>query len=314
MERPLSLLEAVPFLRAYTGETSATFVVKAGGELLERPQWRDGVARDLAVLRRLGVRVVLVHGGGPQLDAVTERLGLRTERVAGRRITSPDLIAAAVREWRGACSLEWVGALQGQGESAVGLSGVDAKLVVARRRAPVAITDDDGSRQIVDFGEVGDVQAVNVNTLSGLLDLGLIPVVTPLAAGDDGAVLNVNADTVAAEIAVALGAEKLVLLTRAPGIQSDVSDPTSVLHWADLATLDRLDAAGALKGGMRPKVAAVRRALAGGVPKVHVVDGRRAGALLEEVFTTEGCGTLVTAEGGQDPWAGAGVFRGDDGA
>lgn len=310
MERPLSLLEAVPFLRAFTG---TTFVVKAGGELLERPNWRDGVARDLGVLHRLGVRVVLVHGGGPQLDAITERMGLNAERVAGRRITSPELIEAAVREWRGACAMAWVQALQAQGEGALAISGVDGRLVEARRRPPAVVTDDDGARRTVDFGQVGDVVAIKAELLRGILDLGLIPVVTPLAAGGDNEILNVNADTVAAEIAASLGAVKLVLLTRAAGIQQDVADPNSVLHWADLATLDRLERDGALKGGMRPKVAAVRKALAAGVPKVHVVDGRRAGALLEEVFTTDGCGTLVTAEGGPNAWAGVGMFRPEGG-
>jgi acetylglutamate kinase len=311
MERPLSLLEAVPFLRAYS--SGAVFVVKAGGELLERPVWRDAIARDLGVLHRLGVNVVLIHGGGPQLDAVTERMDLPIERVGGRRITSPMLIEAAVREWRGACNLAWVIALQEQGERAMGVSGVDGGLVKARRRPPVVVEDDDGSRQTVDYGQVGDIISVDGELIRGMLDLGVIPVITPLAKGSAGEVLNVNADTVAAEVAIALDADKLVLLTRAPGIQSDVDDVTSVLHWADLAALDRLDAAGALTGGMRPKVAAVRKALNGGVPKVHVVDGRRAGSLLEEVFTTEGSGTLIVNEGGPDAWAGAGVFRSQDG-
>lgn len=311
MERPLSLLEAVPFLRAYS--SGAVFVVKAGGELLDRPVWRDAIARDLGVLHRLGVHVVLVHGGGPQLDAVTERLDLPVERVAGRRITSPDLIEAAVREWRGACSLAWVTALQEQGERALGLSGVDGGLVQARRRPAAVVTEDDGSRHMVDYGQVGDITRVDAELLRGLLHLGVIPVITPLAKGANGEVLNVNADTVAAQIAIALGADKLVLLTRAAGIQTDVDDETTVLHWADLATLDRLDAEGALTGGMRPKVSAVRAALVGGVPKVHVVDGRRAGSLLEEVFTTEGCGTLIVNEGGPEAWAGAGIFRSQDG-
>jgi acetylglutamate kinase len=310
VERPLSLLEAVPFLREYKG---ARFVVKAGGELLERPGWRDGIARDLAVLHRLGVQVVFVHGGGPQLDAATEKAGLAPERVAGRRITSPELVDLAIREWRGACSMAWVSALQAEGEQALGVSGVDGKLLVAKRRPPAYVQDDDGARKTVDYGAVGDVTDVREELLTGLLGLGVVPVVTPLAVSPDGQVLNVNADTVAAEIAIALGAAKLILLTRAPGIQQDVSDPASVLHWADLASLDRLEQQGAIKGGMRPKVAAIRRALAGGVARVHVVDGRRGGSLLEEVFTNEGCGTLVTAEGGPRAWESAGAFRGGDG-
>jgi len=293
MERVISLLDAIPYLRAYAGQR---FVVKASGELLQDAAWREGIARDLATLHRLGIGTVLVHGGGPQLDQALAREGLQTERVAGRRITSEQALQAAIREWRGACSAEWVSALARQGETAVGLSGADGELVRAVRRPPAVLTDDEGERVQVDFGLVGDVIEVNPDVLEASLALPAIPVVSPLALGQAGQLLNVNADTVAAEIAGALGAAKLVLLTRAPGILSDPTDASSVLHWADLARLDQLAVSGALTGGMRPKVAAIRRALDAGVPRVHVVDGRQAGALLEEVFTTEGRGTLVVRE------------------
>lgn len=303
MERLISLLDAIPYLRAYAGQR---FVVKASGELLQDAAWRDGIARDLAVMHRLGIGTVLVHGGGPQLDAALARAGTRSERVAGRRITSQAALDAAVREWRGACNSAWVTAISRQGERAVGLSGADGGLVQAVRRPPAVLTDDDGERVQVDFGRVGDVTQVQPDVLEATLGLPAVPVVSPLALGDDGDLLNVNADTVAAEIATALGAAKLILLTRAPGILSDPEDPDSVLHWADLARLDELARDGALSGGMRPKVAAIRTALDGGVPRVHVVDGRRGGALLEEVFTTEGSGTLVVPEAEEapaEPWA-----------
>lgn len=291
MERVIGLLEAVPWLRAYAG---ATFVVKAGGELFDEPRWRDGVARDVAVLHRLGVSVVLVHGGGPQLDRAAEAAGLVTERVAGRRITSPELVALAVAEWRGRLSAGWVQALQRQGETAVGLAGYEAGLVTAAKRPPALVADDDGERRPVDYGHVGDVTEIRPALLRAVLATGAVPVVTPLAGGPDGLVLNVNADTVAAELAVALGAAKIVLLTRAPGILRDPADPSSVLPQTSLAELAALEKEGVLTGGMRPKVAAIRRALEGGVERAHVVDGRRPGALLEEVFTTEGSGTLVS--------------------
>lgn len=298
MERMIELLDAIPYLRAYSGQT---FVVKAGGELLQDPKSREAVARDLGVLHRLGVDVVLVHGGGPQLDAALDAAGQPVERVAGRRITSDAALQTAIREWRGACSADWVSALARQGERAVGLSGADGGLVRAVRRPPAVVTDDSGDRVTVDFGCVGDVTEVRAEVLRALLAIPTIPVVSPLALGDGGAMLNVNADTVAAEIAVSLGAAKLVLLTQAPGILRDATDPSSVLHWADLAQLDALEASGALRGGMRPKKAAIARALQGGVPRVHVVDGRRSGALLEEVFTTEGSGTLVVLQAQEAP-------------
>jgi len=275
--------------------------VKLGGELLVDNESRERVARDIAVLHRLRVGVVAVHGGGPQLDALTERLGLSVERVAGRRVTSPDVLEAAKMMFRGKLSLDLVSALIRQGEQAVGLSGVDGRLVRAARRPEALVTDDDGEKISVDFGEVGDVGGVDCTVLRSVLAAGSIPVISPLGADDEGRVLNVNADTVAAEIAIAMGAAKLVLLTRSAGILRDADDPDSLLHWTDLAELDALSRRGAFSGGMRPKFAAITRAIGGGVPRVHVIDGRRDGALLEEVFTTDGCGTLVVEQADEAP-------------
>ena len=294
----ISLLDAVPYLRAYSGQI---FVVKAGGELLSEPRWRDGIARDLAVLHRMGIRVVFVHGGGPQLDTAADRNGLGNRRVAGRRVTSAPLLQEAIREWRGLLSTEMVSALLTNGEEAVGLSGVDAGMLKANRRPPAMMTDDSGERVSVDYGEVGDIKEVSTRSLQAVFDIPAIPVVSPLAVTDYGEVLNVNADTVAAEIAIALGAAKLIVLTRAPGILADLEKPESVLHWTDLEELGRLESEGALLGGMRPKVAAIRRAIEGGVARAHVVDGREKGALLEEVFTTDGSGTLVVQRATEAP-------------
>jgi acetylglutamate kinase len=293
MERSIELIDAVPYLRAYAEQC---FVVKVGGELLADPEIRAKIARDIAVLHRLRIRVVVLHGGGPQLDAMTSRLGLAVERVAGRRITSPEVLEAAKMVFRGKLSLDFVSSLIAQGERAVGLSGADGGLVEAQRRPEALVTDDDGKRISVDFGEVGDVTEVDVGLLRSVLDSGSIPVISPLGADTEGRILNVNADTMAAEIAAAIGATKLVLLTQTPGILRDLDDPESLLHWTDVAELDALAQSGAFSGGMRPKVTAVKRALDGGVPRVHIIDGRRDGALLEEVFTTDGCGTLVVPE------------------
>jgi len=294
----IQLLDAIPYLRAYAGQT---FVVKVGGELLQQPAWRERVARDLAVLHRLGIDTVLVHGGGPQLDVALDDRKIPVQRVAGRRITDQATLHIAIQEWRGTCSAEWVSALARQGEAAVGISGADGGLVRAIKRPPAVVVDDDGERVTVDYGLVGDICEVRADVIHAILRVPALPVVSPLAIADDGQLLNVNADTVAAEVAVALGAAKLILLTQAPGILEDVHDPTSVLHWADLAELTRLERSGALSGGMRPKVTAIRRAIEGGVPRVHVVDGRRRGALLEEVFTTEGSGTLIVAQADEAP-------------
>jgi acetylglutamate kinase len=298
MERTLSLLDAVPYLRAYSGQT---FVVKLGGDLIADRAALDTIARDLAVLHRLRIAVVVVHGGGPQLDAVLKRLSLPIERVAGRRITTLPVLDVAKMVFRGQLSLEVVSAIARAGERAVGLSGADGALVLAQRRAPQDVKDDDGITRRVDWGEVGDIVAVQPSILRAVLSDGAIPIVGPLAADTDGNVLNVNADTIAARIAVALSAAKLVLLTQVPGVLEDKANPSSLLHWTDLEELAELEAKGAIQGGMRPKVAAVRSALQGGVPRVHIIDGRRDGALLEEVFTTDGCGTLVVQEADEAP-------------
>ncbi len=298
MERTIPLLSAVPYLRAYTGQV---FVVKLGGDLLADPQAMQRIARDVAVLFRLRIGVVVVHGGGPQLDVVSEKLGLPVVRVAGRRITTPAVLDAAKMVFRGRINLDLVSALLSQGEKALGLCGADGRLVVAKRRKPSLIRDDQGNDVMVDWGEVGDVDVVDPSVLVALLGSGTIPVVGPLAADTTGAVLNVNADTMAAEIAVSMRAAKLILLTGVPGILENLADSHSLLHWTDLEELRDLEARGAFSGGMRPKVAAVRRAVEGGVPRVHVIDGRRDGALLEEVFTTDGCGTLVVRESQDEP-------------
>ena len=298
MDRVIGLLDAMPYLRAYSGQT---FVVKVGGELLKNTRWRDGIATELAVLHRLGIKVLLVHGGGPQLDDAARAAGVESQSVGGRRITTPELLDLAIAEWRGRLSTAFVTALHLAGERAIGLSGLDGGLLRAVRRPPRIVTDDAGERRTVDYGLVGDLREVRVDVLHALLAIPVIPVVTPLALGEHGETLNVNADTVAAEIAVALKAAKLVLLTRAPGILENPDDPASVLHWTDLPELQQLLEQGRLTGGMRPKLDGIRRALQGGVPRVHVVDGQEPQALLVEVLTTEGSGTLVVEEADDMP-------------
>jgi acetylglutamate kinase len=298
MERTIPLLSAVPYLRAYAGQV---FVVKLGGDLLADAAALRRIARDVAVLFRLRIGVVVVHGGGPQLDEVSQRLGLPVERVAGRRVTTPAVLDAAKMVFRGRINLDLVSALLQEGEKALGICGADGRVVQARRREASLVRDDAGREVAVDWGEVGDVTGVDPAVLQAVLGSGTIPVVGPLAADADGAILNVNADTMAAEIAISLRAAKLIVLTGVPGVLENVADPHSLLHWTDLEELTELEAKGAFSGGMRPKVAAIRRAIEGGVPRVHVIDGRRDGAVLEEVFTTDGCGTLVVRESDDAP-------------
>ena len=296
MARAISLIEAVPYLRAYANQI---FVVKVGGELMEDTELLNYMARDIAILHRLQIKVVVVHGGGPQLDRLTKQLGNEVTRVAGRRVTSPEVLDAAKMVFRGQLSLELVAALTKNGERAVGLCGADGVLVRARKRPTVPVTDDSGVTVDVDYGEVGDVTGVDPEVVHSILSAGAIPVVSPLASDETGRILNVNADTMAAEIAIAVNASKCLLCTNVPGVLTDVKDATSLLHYTDLQELAELNERGVFSEGMRPKVAAIARAIEGGVPRVHIVQSSRVGAIIEEVFTTDGCGTLVVKAKGE---------------
>jgi len=286
------LKEALDYTRLYRDQT---FVVKLGGEVLADPKVLANVAIQVALLESLSIRVVLVHGGGPQASELSRRMGFEPEIVAGRRVTSPQALEVCKMVYAGQLNVDVLAALRGQSVRAVGLSGIDAGLVTARRRPPVTVRDDGGAERVVSFGEVGDIEGVDTALLDLLLPQGYVPVVASLAADRDGNVLNVNADTVAEALASAVKAKKLIFLTGAPGVLRDVTDPSSLVAFARPEDLESLLASGALLGGMRPKVEACLRAVAGGVRRTHIIDGRVADALLVEVFTGHGCGTMIVA-------------------
>jgi acetylglutamate kinase len=283
---------ALQYVRAYRDKT---FVVKLGGEVLEDAEALDHVAAQLALLSSLGIRVVVVHGGGPRATAVGRRMGIESRLVAGRRVTDAATLEIAVMVYGGAVNVEVLSALRRHHVQAVGVSGVDAELVTARRRPPVEVVDDAGSSSVVDFGHVGDIEAVDPRILVTLLDSRFVPVVASLAGDAQGNVYNVNADTVAEALAVALGAYKLVFLTGAPGVLRDVHDPSTLVSFADPDDLRALMASESLTGGMRPKVEACIRASTGGVARTHIIDGRAPDSILYEVFTGAGCGTMIVA-------------------
>lgn len=283
---------ALQYVRAYRDRT---FVLKAGGAVLVDSDALDGVAAQVGLLASLGIRVVLVHGGGPQASALARRLGLEPRFVAGRRVTDEAMLEVVKMTYAGLVSVEVLGALRAHHVQAVGLSGVDADLVTVRRRPPVAVRDGDGRASSVDFGLVGDVVAVDPCVLRTLLDARFVPVVASLAADTEGRVHNVNADTIAEELAVALGALKLIFLTAAPGVLRDRRDPASLVSFAAPEDLLALVDSGAIADGMRPKIEACIRAVTRGVERTHIVDGRAPDAILQEVFTGAGCGTMIVA-------------------
>jgi acetylglutamate kinase len=284
-----ALRSAAPYIRMYKGKT---FVVKVGGGVFADPRATRVLVEQIAILHHFGVRVVLVHGGGPQLSELSAALGVPTRMVDGRRVTDQHAIDVTAMVLNGLINTRVLGMCRDLNIEAVGISGVDAGLVRAHKRPPVLSADG----ELVDFGFVGDIDAVDATVLRKLLDNGLMPVVSPLSADESGTLLNINADTVAAAIGAALQAEKLILCTGAPGILGSVDDPRSLISYTDLRGLKRLRDEGHIAAGMLPKAKAIEDAIRGGVRRVHVVSYQSAEGILGEVFTNEGTGTLIVAD------------------
>jgi acetylglutamate kinase len=283
-----ALKHAAPYIRMFKHKT---FVVKAGGEIfIDAESTRDFLGQ-ISILHDLGIRIVLVHGGGPQSTALATSLGVETEFVEGRRVTNEQSLEVATMVLNGQINTRILAACRDIDLPAVGISGVDAGLIRANKRPPVNIGGD--AENLVDYGFVGDIESVDADILRTQLASGLVPVISPLSADSDGTLLNINADTVAAALAGALDAEKLILVTSAPGILEDRTDPNSLISYIDLAGLAQLKANGSLAEGMLPKAAAIEAAIQGGVQRVHVISYKLSDSLLLEVFTNEGNGTLV---------------------
>jgi acetylglutamate kinase len=276
------LTEALPWLERFHG---TTVVVKYGGNAMVDDALKAAFAEDIVFLRHVGMKPVVVHGGGPQITSMLDRLGVPSEFRGGYRVTTPEAMDVVRMVLTGQVQREVVSLINAHGPFAVGMSGEDAHLFTAERRD--AIVDGEP----VDVGLVGDVVTVEPDFVQGLLADGLIPVVSSVARGVDGSTYNVNADTAAAALACALGAEKLVVLTDVEGLYRDWPSSDEVISQL---TADELEALlPTLSAGMIPKMEACLRAVRGGVPKAHVLDGRVAHALLLEVFTDEGVGTQV---------------------
>jgi acetylglutamate kinase len=285
-----ALRSAAPYIRMYKGKT---FVVKAGGGVFADAESTRSLVEQIGILHYFGVRVVLVHGGGPQLTELSAALGVPTQMVEGRRVTDQRSIEVTAMVLNGLINTRVLAMCRDLNIDAVGISGVDAGLVRAHKRPPVRLSAD---TEPVDFGYVGDIDAVDTTVLKKLLDNGLMPVVSPLSADESGTLLNINADTVAAALGAALGAEKLILCTGTPGILGYVTDPGSLISYTDLAGLKRLRDSGQIADGMLPKAKAIEDAIRGGVRRVHVVSYRSPEGILGEVFTNEGTGTLIVAD------------------
>ncbi len=282
LEKAATLVEALPWLTAFSGRT---IVVKYGGHAMTSPELQRAFAEDVVFLRHAGVRVVVVHGGGPQITEHLSRLGIVSEFRGGLRVTTPEAMQVVRMVLVGQVNPQVVGAVNAHGPYAVGLSGADAQLFTAERAS--ALVDGEP----VDIGRVGEVVEVRPQVLTALLDAGRVPVVASVATDAAGEVYNVNADTAAAALAVALGAEKLVVLTDVEGLYADWPASAEVIDELDTDALSSL--LPQLSAGMLPKMQACLRAVTGGVPRAHVLDGRVPHSLLLELVTDEGVGTMV---------------------
>ena len=276
------LLEALPYLQSFQGKT---LVIKYGGSAMEKADLKEQFARDVLLLRLIGIRPVIVHGGGPQIGALMKKLGKEPHFVGGMRVTDPETMELVEMVLVGKLNKEIVGLINVHGGRAVGLSGKDGNLLRARKRLHRM---PDGSS--VDIGLVGEVETVNADMIRLLEDNGLIPVIAPVGVGAQGESYNVNADLVAGEVAAALRAEKLIHLTDVRGINGEDGRLVSRLSKRDA---ERLIKANVIEGGMLPKVESALRALEGGAAKSHIIDGRIPHAVLLEVFTHEGIGTEI---------------------
>lgn len=281
-----ALKHAAPYIRLFKGKV---FVLKVGGEVFADAEQTNALMEQVGILHQVGIRVVLIHGGGPQSTELASALGLQTTFVEGRRVTDGDSLTVATMVLNGQINTRILATCRDLQIPAVGISGLDAGLIQAHRRPPV----EREGEEPVDYGFVGDIEAVNAEILQKQLDNGLMPVVSPLSCDASGTVLNINADTVAAAIAAELKAEKLILATGAAGILEDVDDPQSLISYIDRTALKKLQKQGKIADGMLPKAAAIDAAIGNGVSRVHVISYKFPDSLLLEVFTNEGTGTLV---------------------
>jgi acetylglutamate kinase len=285
LEKAGVLIEALPWLERFHG---ATVVIKYGGNAMINPELQRAFAADMVFLRYAGIKPVVVHGGGPQISRMLDRLGIVSEFRGGLRVTTPEAMEVVRMVLVGQVGRELVGLINQHGPFAVGLSGEDARLFTAERRR----TTVDG--EAVDLGQVGDVARVDTSAVDDLIAAGRIPVIATVAPDAAGVLHNVNADTAAAALAEALGARKLVVLTDVPGLYTNWPDTSSLTSSIDADALEKL--LPGLEAGMVPKMEACLRAVRGGVPAAHVVDGRVPHSTLLEVFTSEGVGTMVVPQ------------------
>ena len=284
-----TLTEALPYLQRYAGRT---FVVKYGGHAMGDPELARNFAEDVVLLKAVGINPVVVHGGGPQIDAMLKKLGVESRFVDGLRVTDQATADIAEMVLSGAINKELVGWIAAAGGTALGISGKDARLVTARKVTRTTMDPDSAIEQAIDLGFVGEPETIDPTIIHTAVAAGMIPVIAPIGAGVDGATYNINADTMAGAIAAALGAARLFLLTDVAGVLDKSGKLLTALTPADIAALK---ADGTIAGGMIPKLETCIHAVEAGCEAAVVLDGRVPHAMLLEIFTSQGAGTLIRA-------------------
>src|SRR4026209_209506 len=287
------LREALPYIQRFQGQT---FVVKLSGKATENHENLSSLAEELALLHQVGIRICVIHGGGKQLSELAKRMGIEQTIIEGRRVTDDATLEMAKMIFAGKINTDILAALRNRGIEAVGLSGVDRNIVHAERRPPKEVMNrETGKSSQVDFGHVGDVIEINSRLLTVLLDHGYLPVISSLGADDEGMVFNINADTIAAEIAVQLRTEKLILLSDVDGIYLKAGNPETKVSRVTAAEAGELISSGAASGGMIPKLQSFIVLLERGVHSAHIISGNKRNALVSEIFTDKGTGTMIVA-------------------
>ncbi|MCY6353827.1 acetylglutamate kinase [Clostridium sp. ZS2-4] len=282
MERANILIQALPYIQKYNGKT---FVIKYGGNAMINEELKEAVIRDIILLSCVGIRVVVVHGGGPEINKLLNKIGKESEFINGLRVTDEETIEMVQMVLAGKVNKDIVSLILESGGNAVGLCGIDGNMLKARK-----LQEAKG----VDLGYVGEITEINEEVIKNTLDSGYIPVISTVALGEeDGKVYNINADYAAAKISVKLNAEKLVLLTDVPGILRDIDDLDSLISVLNLKDVPELIESKVIEGGMIPKVQCCVEAVQGEVKRTHIIDGRIPHSILLEVFSNEGVGTMI---------------------
>jgi acetylglutamate kinase len=286
------LRQALPYINKFKNKT---FVVKIGGEIADSEATLHSFCEEVALLAQVGIHVVMVHGGGKQATELSKQLGIEPKMVEGRRVTDEKTLDVVMMVFAGTINTEILAALREYGVEAVGISGIDGGIINAIKRPPKKVVDGKtGEEQMVDYGHVGDIESIDPKLLTTLLAADFVPVMASLGGDDAGNILNINADTVASEIAAALKAEKLILVTDVDGI---LRGDKSLISRVTPQEIARLVQEGVIKGGMIPKAQSAVEALKDGVQSVHIISGKKSSTLLAEVFTDTGSGTMIHREG-----------------